>query len=195
MNNLPPLTERTDKGAAGGHEFERLLNQLLLTPHDLTPKGKEWLLAQSPRADLKVHHWGQARIEGLLRECAPKLFSRYDAHEAASAGLSGARTVSAGASGVAVGGDRGAVSGLRGRRRLAGNVWEWCRTKHRENYKDYERKVDDSLTGHSARVLRGGSWHGNAHDARCAYRSRVSPGSRYRFVGFRLVASPFFSEL
>jgi hypothetical protein len=30
MNNLPPLTERIDKGAPGGHEFERLLNQLLI---------------------------------------------------------------------------------------------------------------------------------------------------------------------
>lgn len=30
MNNLPPLTERIDQGAPGGHEFERLLNQLLI---------------------------------------------------------------------------------------------------------------------------------------------------------------------
>ena len=30
MSNLPPLTEKINKGAEGGHEFERLLNQLLL---------------------------------------------------------------------------------------------------------------------------------------------------------------------
>ena len=163
MNNLPPLTERIDKGAPGGHEFERLLNQLLIafanakrfeyepaggaggddgidglarnggvpgldgpvafqckwlwgnihkspkagqitdslqraadafpdlrhyvliTPHDLTPAEKKWLLALKPRCDLIVHHWGQARVEGLLREHAPKLFARYYPHEAATA--------------------------------------------------------------------------------------------------------------
>jgi hypothetical protein len=30
MTNLPPLTSTIDKGAEGGHEFERLMNQLLL---------------------------------------------------------------------------------------------------------------------------------------------------------------------
>jgi hypothetical protein len=30
MSSLPPLTERIDKGAPGGHEFERLMHQLLL---------------------------------------------------------------------------------------------------------------------------------------------------------------------
>ncbi|MCP5517116.1 MAG: SUMF1/EgtB/PvdO family nonheme iron enzyme [Verrucomicrobiales bacterium] len=181
MSNLPALTERIDKGAAGGHEFERLLNQLLIlfanaedfdyeptggaggddgldglarqggvpgfegpvgfqfkwlwdgihkgnkaaqitdslkraatkfdflrhwiliTPHDLTPKEREWLLAQSPRAELAVHHWGQARIESLLRECAPKLFARYYPHEAAAAGLGGPRAISTGPGGFAIG--------------------------------------------------------------------------------------------
>ena len=163
MNNLPPLTERIGPGAAGGHEFERLLNQLLLaladakgfeyepvggaggddgldglvrrggvpgfngpvgfqckwlwggihkspkagqitdslerasaafpklrhyvliTPHDQTPAEKKWLLALRPRPTLTVYHWGQARLEGLLREQAPKLFARYYPHEAATA--------------------------------------------------------------------------------------------------------------
>ena len=171
MNNLPSLTERIDKGAAGGHEFERLLNQLLIlfanhhdfhyepvggaggdggldgiardggvpgfdgpvgfqfkwlwddihksrkaiqvtdslmraaatfdslrhwvlvTPRDLTPAERKWLLEQSPREDLAIHHWGQARVEGLLREHAPKLFARYFPHEAASAGMGGASIV------------------------------------------------------------------------------------------------------
>jgi len=161
MNNIPSLTERIDKGAPGGHEFEKLLNQLLIafgnsknfeyvpsggrggdngidglapnggvpgligpvafqfkwlwdkvnkspkcrqvtdslfraasafpdirhyvliTPHDLTPTEMKWLLALKPRAKLAVHHWGQSRIEGLLREHAPKLFERYYPHEAA----------------------------------------------------------------------------------------------------------------
>jgi hypothetical protein len=34
MDNLPPLTARIDRGAEGGHEFERLMNQLLLCHAD-----------------------------------------------------------------------------------------------------------------------------------------------------------------
>lgn len=160
MINLPPLTTLIDKGAGGGHEFERLLNQLLIlyanhhdfdyepmsgaggdggldglarqggvpgfegpagfqfkwlwdgihkgskaaqitdslaraaknfpflrhwilvTPHDLTQAEKKWFLAQSPRPDLALHHWGQARVESLLRDHNPKAFARYYPHTA-----------------------------------------------------------------------------------------------------------------
>lgn len=173
MSNLPPLTEKIAKGAEGGHEFERLMNQLLLcfadrhnfqyeptgsaggdhgidglargsvpgftgrvafqfkwlwdgihkgnkseqitkslnraaeigdirywvlvTPHDLTSSEREWLLVQAPRKDLNarrkkrgdselpeltIHHWGQARLELLLRDYCPALFARYYQHEA-----------------------------------------------------------------------------------------------------------------
>jgi len=67
-------------------KFDFLQHWILVTPHDLTPNEREWLLTQSPRSALTVHHWGQARIESLLRECAPKLFARYYPHEAATAG-------------------------------------------------------------------------------------------------------------
>ncbi|MFN7146561.1 MAG: hypothetical protein ACK4YP_22490, partial [Myxococcota bacterium] len=155
---LPPLTERIDRGAAGGHEFERLMNQLLLvhadrnrfvytptggaggdggidglaangipglsgpvafqfkwlwddvnkgssarqikdaldraskarkdlrhwilvTPRDLEPSARAWLDTIEKRRGLAVHHWGQARIEQLLRQC-PALLARYYPEEA-----------------------------------------------------------------------------------------------------------------
>jgi len=74
---------------------------------------------------------------------------------------------------------------------MAGNVWEWCRTKWREDYKDYERRADDELAGTSARVLRGGAFDDGSDLVRCALRYRIDPYYRSRNFGFRLVASPF----
>ena len=42
----------------------------------------------------------------------------------------------------------------------------------------------------SYRVLRGGSWDGAAQYLRSACRFSFVPGSRFNFVGFRLVRSP-----
>ncbi|MEI7940577.1 MAG: SUMF1/EgtB/PvdO family nonheme iron enzyme [Verrucomicrobiota bacterium] len=75
---------------------------------------------------------------------------------------------------------------------MAGNVWEWCLTKWREDYKNYEKLADQGPEGDSARVLRGGSWGSSAGVARCAYRGWGIPDDRLRDVGFRVVASPFF---
>jgi formylglycine-generating enzyme required for sulfatase activity len=76
---------------------------------------------------------------------------------------------------------------------MAGNVWEWCLTKALEDYKNYEKLADQGQEGDSPRVLRGGSWDGTADYARCAYRDRYNPDVRYRSIGFRVVASPFFA--
>jgi formylglycine-generating enzyme required for sulfatase activity len=76
---------------------------------------------------------------------------------------------------------------------MAGNVWEWCLTKGREDYKNYEKLADQGQEGDSARGLRGGSWLSTADYARCAYRYRFSPVSRGHYIGFRVVASPFFA--
>ena len=56
---------------------------------------------------------------------------------------------------------------------MAGNVWEWC---------------SDSVG--SNRVLRGGSWLGNAEFCRSAYRFSSNPDRRSNHVGFRLVFVP-----
>jgi formylglycine-generating enzyme required for sulfatase activity len=36
-------------------------------------------------------------------------------------------------------------------------------------------------------VLRGGSWGGDRHFARCAYRDRYRPFFRFYGIGFRVV--------
>jgi formylglycine-generating enzyme required for sulfatase activity len=76
---------------------------------------------------------------------------------------------------------------------LSGNVWEWCRTKWEENYRDYQG--DDSLEGDARRVLRGGSFLDGGTGVRCASRSVWYPFDRFRSYGFRVVASPVRSEL
>jgi formylglycine-generating enzyme required for sulfatase activity len=71
---------------------------------------------------------------------------------------------------------------------MSGNVWEWCSTKWRENYKTYETQVDDGLAGDATRVVRGGSWGYDGHDMRCAVRGRVNPNYRDGSGGFRIVS-------
>jgi formylglycine-generating enzyme required for sulfatase activity len=76
---------------------------------------------------------------------------------------------------------------------MAGNVWEWCRTKWESDYKDYQG--DDDLEGYARRVLRGGSFSCADSDVRCAYRYRIYPNLRRWYSGFRVVASPVRSDL
>ena len=69
---------------------------------------------------------------------------------------------------------------------IIGNVWEWTLSE----YAFYPYQADDgreNLEGSKARVVRGGSWHFHHDFARCAYRSRNRPGSRYYGIGFRVV--------
>ncbi len=66
---------------------------------------------------------------------------------------------------------------------MAGNVWEWCLSKWRDNY--YETKVDDDLEGDDVRPLRGGSWINSAKDVRCFNRNANNPDDRSLIYGFR----------
>ncbi|MBM4461171.1 MAG: NACHT domain-containing protein, partial [Chloroflexi bacterium] len=50
---------------------------------------------------------------------------------------------------------------------MSGNVWEWCRTKWRG---DYRSAADDRLEGGDPRVLRGGAFNLEAQVVRCAVR-------------------------
>jgi len=74
---------------------------------------------------------------------------------------------------------------------MSGNVWEWCRTKWRG---DYKGKPDDSPEGDAARVLRGGAFLDSAGGVRCACRIRNGPIARDRSIGFRVVASPIIHD-
>jgi formylglycine-generating enzyme required for sulfatase activity len=72
---------------------------------------------------------------------------------------------------------------------LAGNDWEWCRTKWLPNYHHYAARVsnewqDDYLEGNSARVLRGGAWYNDRDNVRCAYRNPTSPTAAAAMLGF-----------
>jgi len=81
---------------------------------------------------------------------------------------------------------------------LAGNVWEWTRSRwgkallHAPDYGyPYDPKDGrEELTGHDARVLRGGSWLDLQSSARCSCRDRLIADRWGYDVGFRVVFSP-----
>ncbi|MBR3831523.1 MAG: formylglycine-generating enzyme family protein [Muribaculaceae bacterium] len=72
---------------------------------------------------------------------------------------------------------------------MSGNVYEWCS----DRYGSYTSSSQTNPTGPSSgsyRVLRGGSWNGNAQYCRVSYRHFSSPDGRYYGGGFRLVLCP-----
>ncbi|MCL4863914.1 MAG: SUMF1/EgtB/PvdO family nonheme iron enzyme, partial [Caldilineaceae bacterium] len=72
---------------------------------------------------------------------------------------------------------------------MSGNVWEWCRTKWRGDYKGYEANADDDPAGDAHRVVRGGSWYLYAgYDVRCAVRYGSDSNFRDDFIGFRVMS-------
>ena len=78
---------------------------------------------------------------------------------------------------------------------MHGNVREWCSDWYGGDYykecmkKGVARNPEGPAKG-SYRVLRGGSWNGNARYCRSAYRFYATPGLRRSNVGFRLVFVP-----
>ncbi|MBI5555749.1 MAG: SUMF1/EgtB/PvdO family nonheme iron enzyme [Elusimicrobia bacterium] len=88
---------------------------------------------------------------------------------------------------------------------LSGNVWEWTQTDYKTKLNQwdfiFDREVQELLAQGKLSeayrlsekregnlpVLRSGSWYLNQVYARCAYRFRNDPGSRYVGVGFRCV--------
>jgi iron(II)-dependent oxidoreductase len=77
---------------------------------------------------------------------------------------------------------------------MSGNVWEWTRSL----VGDYpypapgdDREKRESPSGDAPRVLRGGSFLNPPRNARCAVRNWNHPWLRFRFLGFRVLLSPF----
>ncbi len=79
--------------------------------------------------------------------------------------------------------------GPYGHEDLAGNVWEWTRTK----YADYPYDAGDGREkpdGASGRVIRGGAYYREASSLRGAYRNWNLPDLVIRNYGARLAVSP-----
>jgi formylglycine-generating enzyme required for sulfatase activity len=80
---------------------------------------------------------------------------------------------------------------------MHGNVWEWCQDVYAA-YPSCDLADPQSCevvdpkrsSGGANRVLRGGSWYGNAWICRSANRNRAGPDYRDRDLGFRLVFLP-----
>ncbi len=77
---------------------------------------------------------------------------------------------------------------------LSGNVWEWTRSPWAKYpYKDRDSpEVSDS---NARGVVRGGAFDLTPWYVRCAFRYGFEPAVRFVFIGFRVVVSPFRSEL
>ncbi|MBD2252904.1 SUMF1/EgtB/PvdO family nonheme iron enzyme [Nostoc parmelioides] len=73
---------------------------------------------------------------------------------------------------------------------MCGNVYEWCEDVYNNNYQSAPIDGSAWLTGkdNNMRLLRGGSWFADARFCRCADRFTYARASRYRDVGFRVVA-------
>ncbi len=69
---------------------------------------------------------------------------------------------------------------------MSGNVWEWSRTKWQANY-ERDQVDDDDLEGDAGRVVRGGAFHEDRWDVRCASRGGSSIENGLIYLGFRVV--------
>ena len=83
---------------------------------------------------------------------------------------------------------------------LSGNVWEWTRSCHEEAYPyapDYAGRSREKLSAPDdvLRVVRGGAFSYSSRYVRAAYRLWYNPDLRHRGLGFRVVVSPFASDL
>ncbi len=87
---------------------------------------------------------------------------------------------------------------------MSGNVWEWTRSLWGRDWQkpDFRYPYEPTAGRENLqagtdvlRVLRGGSLHLDHVSVRCAVRNRINPHLGSSTFGFRLVVSPFSSDL
>ena len=87
---------------------------------------------------------------------------------------------------------------------LSGNVWEWTRSlwgmrfekpEFRYPYQPDDGREDLTAEDGILRVVRGGAFARPEWVVRAVTRHRNRPNARHAGLGFRVVVSPFFSEL
>jgi formylglycine-generating enzyme required for sulfatase activity len=67
---------------------------------------------------------------------------------------------------------------------MSGTVWEWCMNDY------FTPGVIDGFGNGQSKVLRGGSFFDDQHNARAVYRAYNNPGVRHNYYGVRLVCVP-----
>ncbi len=75
---------------------------------------------------------------------------------------------------------------------MSGNVWEWVEDCYHDNYNGAptDGSAWTSPCTSSGRVLRGGSWKGDAKNVRSPNRINATAVSRSNIIGFRLARTP-----
>lgn len=73
---------------------------------------------------------------------------------------------------------------------LAGNVWEWCRTRYQPYPYTPSKGGCNNPVGREDLVLRGGSWIDDEKYVRCSSRIGFQPDVEFIDFGFRMVVSP-----
>jgi len=87
----------------------------------------------------------------------------------------------------------------RGCEEMSGNVWEWTRSLY-GNYPyppegpQRQAREDLNVPNDVSQMRRGGAFYVDAWYARCVDRFDGAPVARIDSLGFRVVASPFFSD-
>ena len=75
---------------------------------------------------------------------------------------------------------------------MSGNVWEWVQDCYHASYQGApdDGSAWDGGAECARRVLRGGAFHNNEYDVRCASRDYNNPAAGLDSRGFRVVVSP-----